>query len=145
MIKQSKTKRQVKFDSNKVQLNTFSVKFNLIAMSESFGSWLKLLRDKLGYSQQEVADRAKVTKSTISLLENDKIELPRLDGLDRIAKVLGVSTEEMRRNLAVRMIMKDSQFVPPPILEAIAQSGNLSDEDYELAANFIKMLNDQKK
>ena len=84
-MKQIISGRQVKFNANKTPLNKKVVKFNL-TMYETFGQWLKEKRVEAGFSQTELARRARTTKATISLLESDKIEQPRFDKLDGLEK-----------------------------------------------------------
>lgn len=110
---------QFKLNKNKVLLNDSSVKFNFTTMNETFGEWLKNLREELKLSQQDLADRSGVTKATISLLETNKIAAPRFDGLERIAKALNISSETMRRNFAEKFVLKDFDSDAHEILEGI--------------------------
>lgn len=66
-------------------------------MAETFGSWLRSKRTTVGMNQSELARQARVTKTTISMYEADKIVQPRFTQLDKIAKVLSIEPQEMRR------------------------------------------------
>jgi XRE family transcriptional regulator, master regulator for biofilm formation len=59
------------------------------------GRVLKELRLKRGYSQLELAKRAKITNVYLSLLETGKNENPSLAVLQRLAKALGVPVTEL--------------------------------------------------
>jgi|GEM_PF-5836412 len=71
-------------------------------MSETFGAWLEQKRLSVGLNQTELAERTDVSKTTISLYESDKIAQPRFSQLDKIAKVIGVSSDEIRKAWASR-------------------------------------------
>ena len=57
-----------------------------------FGTRLKALRKKAGYTQQEVAELANVTKSVVSFYEN-KDRAPSPDVLKRLSNIFNVSTD----------------------------------------------------
>jgi transcriptional regulator with XRE-family HTH domain len=59
------------------------------------GRVLKELRLKRGYSQLELAKRAKITNVYLSLLETGKNKNPSLAVLQRLAKALGVPVTEL--------------------------------------------------
>ena len=61
-------------------------------MSGSIGSKLRSLRKARGYSQQFVADRVGMKRSTISNYEIDR-RLPSLTDLKRIAEFYGVGLD----------------------------------------------------
>lgn len=89
---------QIKFDGNQVTLDQNRVKSNFTDyMAETFGRWLEMKRDAAGLNQTELARLSRVSKNTISLYEQDKIEQPRLKQLDKIALALGLPKEEVRR------------------------------------------------
>lgn len=55
---------------------------------------IRTLRQELGLSQQELADRCKVTRQTINAIENCKYD-PTLTLAFRLALELGVSVDEL--------------------------------------------------
>ena len=61
-------------------------------MSSTIGSKLKSLRKAKGYSQQYVADRVGLKRSTISNYEIDR-RLPSLTDLKRVADFYGVGLD----------------------------------------------------
>ena len=56
---------------------------------------LKLLRERKGWSQAELAKRADVTDAYIAQLETGARENPSLDVLKRLARALGVPAAEL--------------------------------------------------
>lgn len=60
----------------------------------TLSSNLKNLREKLGYSQKELADLALVSQSVIGHIEANN-RCPRTDTLQKIAKALGVTVSEL--------------------------------------------------
>ena len=52
---------------------------------------IKELRQAKGWTQQELADQAKVTRATVNRLENGRQTLIDLDVLERLAGALGVT------------------------------------------------------
>lgn len=88
---------QVGFDTHQVSLGKTPVKFNLtLFMSETSGQWLKRVRIERGYTQTELAERSRVSKNYVSLLEADKVTQPRLRQLDKIALALSLPKEYVR-------------------------------------------------
>ena len=58
-------------------------------MSQHFSDTLKKLRNEIGLSQQELADKMYVTRSTVSRWESGN-RLPDVVMISRLAKILGV-------------------------------------------------------
>jgi len=56
---------------------------------------LRQLREQKHLTQEELAKRAKVTRSHLSLLEAGHRKNPSLDVLKRLARALGVSVAEL--------------------------------------------------
>lgn len=57
----------------------------------ALGEELKRARDEAGLSQDEVAARAKIDRSYLSQLENDR-KSPTLDLLMRVCEAIGIKT-----------------------------------------------------
>ena len=70
-------------------------------IASNFAPVLKAMRKAKGLSHQDVADMAKVHRSTISLIESGKI-MPTLLVCLRIADALDVSLAEMLRQAVVQ-------------------------------------------
>ena len=65
----------------------------------SSSSSLRVLRDRAGLTQTELAGRAGLKQETISALERGKVPNPRKQTLDRLAHGLGVPRPEVWRGL----------------------------------------------
>jgi transcriptional regulator with XRE-family HTH domain len=111
-------------------------------MNETFGQWLKKKRKECGYNQPELAEKARTTKATISLLEGDKIAQPRLDNIDNIGKALGIPFGEMRRIFAEKFIIVNGSVLPEPI-KTIGFDG-LDEEDLNDIAEYIRFRKQRK-
>jgi transcriptional regulator with XRE-family HTH domain len=60
---------------------------------QNLGNTLALLRELRGKNQAQIATAAKIGKSQLSKYENGK-DLPRLESLDKLLTVLGISFQE---------------------------------------------------
>jgi transcriptional regulator with XRE-family HTH domain len=65
-------------------------------MPQSFGSQLRLARERLGLTQEDVAKRAGFDKAHISNLERDKKQ-PSIAGVDRLAAALDMPPFDLVR------------------------------------------------
>ena len=74
-----------------------SVSQNVTKLESShplFGSCLKSVREKAGYTQQEIARKLSVSRSTLGMWEINQSE-PNLAYLIKLSSILGVSTDEL--------------------------------------------------
>ena len=62
---------------------------------ETIGANIKYGREMKGWNQNELANRAKTRQATISQLENNAIENPSWDTLQRIADAYDVAVSEL--------------------------------------------------
>jgi transcriptional regulator with XRE-family HTH domain len=62
---------------------------------ERIGRMLRVAREAKGWTQDELARKAKLTKPYISQLENGVRKNPSLPALQRLAKALGVPVAEL--------------------------------------------------
>lgn len=56
----------------------------------SFNNRLKTLREKRGMSQQELAEKSGVSRTTIVMLENNEAKVVKTDTLLKLAAAFGV-------------------------------------------------------
>jgi transcriptional regulator with XRE-family HTH domain len=56
---------------------------------------IKALRNERGLTQEQVAEKAGVSKNYITILETGSRKSPSLPGLKRLAKALGVPVTEL--------------------------------------------------
>jgi transcriptional regulator with XRE-family HTH domain len=59
-------------------------------MEKTLGQQLTALREAKGMTQEELADKSGVSRPRISRLENDEVDAPRRNTLDKLALALGV-------------------------------------------------------
>lgn len=64
------------------------------ATIKSFATHLRVLREKAGMSQQDLADRAEISKITIQRIENAKYSVT-LDTLTSIAEALNIPLKKL--------------------------------------------------
>lgn len=106
--------------------------------SETLGSKVRRLREKMGLTQKELADQVGISHSLIGQIETDRIQ-PSLATLSRLAEALGVSS--------CYFLMEEDEPALPPGLErpAVQELVNLlsswTDEEIGGLASFIKILN----
>lgn len=50
---------------------------------------LKILRTQGGWTQEELAEAARISRSAVATIEGERYASPRLEILERLAKVLG--------------------------------------------------------
>lgn len=63
-------------------------------MKNNFSENLIAIRESIGLSQKDLAEKSKLTKTKISKFENGT-ESPTLTDIDKIAKALKISSEEL--------------------------------------------------
>lgn len=93
--------------------------------SSSPGTRLQQLRTRRGWTQDELASRAEVSKSFLSELENDHA-LPGGELLLRLADVLGTTTDYLLRGAVMEHEAIAAPVEIPSELASLAQELNLS-------------------
>lgn len=63
-------------------------------LTKEFGQHLRLLRTQRGYSQEELAAKAKLHRTYISLIERGKQSVT-LDTMEKIAQALDISVRKL--------------------------------------------------
>jgi transcriptional regulator with XRE-family HTH domain len=66
-----------------------------MAKEITIGKNIKKLRNKLGLSQEEFAQKSGVKYTTLTKIESSVIKKPSVMVMDQIAKALGVSIEDL--------------------------------------------------
>ncbi len=109
------------------------------------GEKLAALRKKNGYSQQELADKLKVTRQTISNWECGQ-GAPALDKAAELAKIYGVSLDDLVGD-GVEFVVKESRKPNQNILKwlegkyvRISYSDKFWDMDLYEAKSAVKVL-----
>ena len=72
-------------------------------IAEGFGERLWRMRDDKGWSQEELAERAGISPTTVVHLERDA-QLPRMPTLRKLAGAIGVSVQELAEGEAGRSV-----------------------------------------
>ncbi|MGW0785490.1 helix-turn-helix domain-containing protein [Streptomyces sp. NPDC002913] len=88
-------------------------------MSNELGTRMRQLRRRAGLTQEQLAERAEVSVSTIGRLENGRLPEHRLRTLQKVAEVLDVKPEEWQRLTAAL----DGQPAPADPAEVLTPSG----------------------
>lgn len=114
---------QLKLDEDKIRLFKTAVKFNFTVMNDTPGEWLKKARLEKGLNQTELAERSRVSKNYISLLEAGRVAQPRLYQLEKIEKALNMPPGHLRdRFLLGRVVHKQPKtFIE--LIEALEALG----------------------
>lgn len=93
---------------------------------EELSARLRKLRDKYGYTQQDVADRIGIGKSAYRSYENNDRRIP-VDALTRVAALYNVSVDELlgnsRSNASENII-----------------HGNFTDEQFEKIQKYAELV-----
>jgi transcriptional regulator with XRE-family HTH domain len=71
-------------------------------MEHTLGQQLTGLREAQGLTQEDLAEKAGVSRPQISRLENDEVEAPRKSTLEKIAKALEVDPKALFATAEVR-------------------------------------------
>jgi len=66
-----------------------------MAKEITIGKNIKKLRNKLGLSQEDFAQKSGVKYTTLTKIESSVIKKPSVMVMDQIAKALGVSIEDL--------------------------------------------------
>ena len=61
------------------------------------GEQIATLREERALTQVELAERARISPSTLSLIESGKVPRPHVGTIRKIARALGVEPQDLRR------------------------------------------------
>ena len=64
-----------------------------MAQGADIGERIAELREERALTQVELAERARISPSTLSLIESGKVEHPHVSTIRKLAKALGVEPE----------------------------------------------------
>lgn len=101
-------------------------------MSKTVAERLTELRDKMGYTQKEIAITLKVSGPTVSQWESG-IKVPKNKNLERLADLYGVSTDYLMGRT------EETNLVPPfdsgTALHTARLANNMTPQDIAIIAN----------
>ena len=96
-----------------------------------FADMLKKLRTDCGWSQQELAKKAGLAKSTISMLENGERK-PSFEVLETLADIFNVNLDVLRGRTDSGYYSEGSEILVPVIAEIAAGFDKQPIRDYEM-------------
>lgn len=111
----------------------------------TMGKRIRDLRQKRGLTQEQVADRLGMKRPNFSNYEADRV-VPPSDILANIADILGTSTDYLHGRTAnpgpIIDIVDDPTLTPKArqIIDSLARAKGLSDDDYDIIAQQIEVL-----
>ncbi|KHD35175.1 hypothetical protein NL50_14875 [Clostridium acetobutylicum] len=112
------------------------------------GDNIKKIREKKGISKQELADNAGYSFAYISMLENNKRPNPSIKTIDKIAKALRVSVEEVMNTTNEKSIDTIDKNINDSGINTIAahyEHEEFTEDDKEDIDNFIKYILSKRK
>jgi transcriptional regulator with XRE-family HTH domain len=72
-------------------------KGRVLVRTVDIGERIAELREELALTQVELAEKARISPSTLSLIESGKVERPHVGTIRKISRALGVEPQELRR------------------------------------------------
>lgn len=96
-----------------------------------FADMLKKLRTDCGWSQQELAKKAGLAKSTISMLENGERK-PSFEVLETLADIFNVNLDVLRGKTDTGYYSDGTEILVPVIAEIAAGFDKLPIRDFEM-------------
>lgn len=118
----------------------------------TFGERLKLLRDEAGISQQYLADKINISKSSISKYEKGE-RTPELDTFEALADFFNVDMDYLKGKSDIKKsysVIDDESFDYPKainklmtsrnrsVMELLIKLSNKTHEEIEILNNMIK-------
>ncbi len=86
------------------------------------GERIATLREEQALTQAELAERAKISPSTLSLIENGKVPHPHVGTIRKIARALGVEPQDLRRTEELVLPKAETPSLPEWALTATDES-----------------------
>jgi transcriptional regulator with XRE-family HTH domain len=90
------------------------------------GERIATLREEQALTQAELAERARISPSTLSLIESGKVPHPQVGTIRKIARALGVEPQDLRR--AEEVVLPKAE-TPPDLQQSL--NGLLEEERRE--------------
>ena len=112
----------------------------------TFGHALKTLRRSKEVSQRELAARVNIDFSYISKIENDRMQPPAADTIEKLCEALGATANERDQLLAmtgkVPSSMKETLGTSPAALQFMREAVNLdlSEQEWDILKSQLKSL-----
>ncbi len=98
------------------------------------GDKIRELRKKRGFSLEELARKANISKSYLWQLEKKKSKRPSAEVLYRIATALGTTIADLL-GLEIKFTLEQVENLPPGLKELAQERKDLQPEDIQMLAN----------
>lgn len=106
-------------------------------MAKYLNENIKYLRTKNGVSQQELANKVGIDRSTISRIENNEIDTT-IDNAVKIAEALNIPLLDLiGRDLRIEDNIQKTTFEKDEMKVTIWKEGEITDDDLDEALSFI--------
>lgn len=111
------------------------------------GDYIKGLREKKGYSLTQLADKAGVSKSYLSMIERNLQQNPSIQFLEKISEILGRSVESIiQQNDSSESTDKSSDLDEEwLLLVKQAMESNIDKNEFKEFLEFQKWKKDSKQ
>jgi len=106
----------------------------IVTVGNKFGLWLQQVREEKGFTQSQLASKAKLNRAVINKIENGYSD-PELKTLVKIADALEMPIEKVVRIAIDRTATEDDEFVE----ELLYYSKPLSQDDKQEIIEFTKL------
>lgn len=116
-------------------------------MMRMLGDYIKGLREKKGYSLTQLADKAGVSKSYLSMIERNLQQNPSIQFLEKISEILGRSVESIiQQNDSSESTDKSSDLDEEwLLLVKQAMESNIDKNEFKEFLEFQKWKKDSKQ
>ena len=123
--------------------NTSAASFMSITREDgidvTLGERIRQLRDALGITHAQVAERAGISRSYVTRLEADKVDLPAKDKLKGLAEALGTSRGDLLQ--AAGYLEQEPALLDDPAVElAFRHVEDLPPEDRREVLEFVAFV-----
>lgn len=103
---------------------------------------IKILREELGYSQQTLADKMKLAKSSIASYESEKRK-PSLDVLKKFSEIFNCSIDYLLCKTDIKNM--DTPYADDPDIAFYEGYKDLSEEDKDILLTLYRKLKENNK
>jgi transcriptional regulator with XRE-family HTH domain len=112
-------------------------KRSALIQPSSEGKVLRRLREQSNFSMREAGEKIGVTSSTISHIENGRMNAPKGDRLARYLSVYGITEKAFKERV------RNLRETVDPKEELIETIRRMSQKDFELVRGIVKGVLDQ--
>lgn len=110
--------------------------------SNGFGENVRVLREKRGWGQQELAAAARLSQPAISRIERGLVRQPRLAVIKRLSEALGVTADFLIEGHGGASITGDAEFIVAEVKRAYDCLGSTGRKQL---LNYVRFLAQEAK